>query len=289
MPLQKPLGRLTIRKTTDLNNQSTSKIIGLWSLETKPGSTLERLQKAYLTGIESLDAIETKAREHASSGRYTPEGAKQATLQTALSGAVPSLHRARQTIKNGKTEIEALRSKITPVQSDKTDLVAAMLRAEMRDWLRSRPQTERDAYITKNLDKLDPQMAQALVEVPIEMTGIAGTHRDLLIERAVQAQHGETIAEINALTRGIELAERAVEASRDEVRKETGVDQKTFDELAAPIEAKETAPWLRRKPGSDEVRVVDLERGVERLATADELARGIEANTLDEFNARKAA
>ena len=77
-----------------------------------------------------------------------------------------------------------------------------MLRAEMRDWLRSRPQTERDAYITKNLDKLDPQMAQALVEVPIEMTGIAGTHRDLLIERAVQAQHGETIAEINALTLG---------------------------------------------------------------------------------------
>jgi hypothetical protein len=36
-------------------------------------------------------------------------------------------------------------------------------------------------------------------------------------------------------------------------------------------------------------RVVDLDQGVERQPTADELAKGIEAETLDEFNARKAA
>jgi len=37
------------------------------------------------------------------------------------------------------------------------------------------------------------------------------------------------------------------------------------------------------------MRVVDLERGVEREPTPEELASGIEAATLDEFNARKAA
>jgi hypothetical protein len=41
------------------------------------------------------------------------------------------------------------------------------------------------------------------------------------------------------------------------------------DELAAPIEAKEPVVWLRRRPGSDEVRVVALKRGVERLPTPE--------------------
>ena len=287
MALQKPLGRMTIKKTVDLNNQSTSKIIGLWSLEAKPGSTLERLQNAYLTGIDSFDRIEARAREHSGSGRYTPDGAKQMTLQSALSEAVPSLHRSRQVIKSAKAEVAELRSKIKLQPADKTDMVSAMLRAEMRTWLRSKPQSERDAYLSKNLENLDPQMALAVMELPPEMSGVSSQQHNMLVDRAIEAQHGETLGEIEALEHGILLAERAVEASREEVRRETGVDPKTFDELALPFEAKEAAPWLRRK--GNEVRVVDLERGVERLATAEELTRGIEANSLEEFNARKVA
>ena len=41
-------------------------------------------------------------------------------------------------------------------------------------------------------------------------------------------------------------------------------------------------------PGRD-TKVVDLERGVEREATADKLATGIEAATLEEFVAKRDA
>jgi len=53
--------------------------------------------------------------------------------------------------------------------------------------------------------------------------------------------------------------------------------------MAAPIEANESVPWLRRG------RVVDLDRGVEREATAKELAEGIEAATPNEFNRKRSA
>ena len=59
--------------------------------------------------------------------------------------------------------------------------------------------------------------------------------------------------------------------------------------MAAPIETKQNVAWLRRRPGSDEVRVVDLEHGVERLPTPEELASGIQAESLDQYNALKAA
>jgi hypothetical protein len=227
-----------------------------------------------VTGIEAFDRVESKGGEHAASGRFTPDGVKQAILQSALGDAVPSLHRARQTVKLAKAEVAELRASVKPAGTDKTDLVSAMLRAEMRDWLRSKSQSERDAYLIKRIEKLDPQMALAVMQMPAEITGVSPLQRDALIERTMQAVHGQTIAQIQELERGIELAERSVEASRDEIRRETGVDPKTFNELAAPVEAKATAPWLRRRPGSNEIRVVDLDRGVERLPTEEELASG---------------
>jgi len=72
-------------------------------------------------------------------------------------------------------------------------------------------------------------------------------HRQQLIDRALAAQHGNKIAELKDLERAIESAESALETSRDEVRLEAGVfDPRKFDELAAPVEQKASASWLRK-------------------------------------------
>ena len=84
-----------------------------------------------------------------------------------------------------------------------------------------------------------------------------------------------------------------METGRDEVRLEVGVhDERKFNEMAAPIEAKHDAPWLRRgknSNGAEEIRVVDLDRGVERPATPEEIERGIEYRDYDHFMEGKAA
>jgi hypothetical protein len=60
---------------------------------------------------------------------------------------------------------------------------------------------------------------------------------------------------------------------------EAGVaDERKFNEMAAPIETKHDAPWLRSgkdETGAEIIRVVDLDRGVERPATPDEVERGV--------------
>ena len=84
-----------------------------------------------------------------------------------------------------------------------------------------------------------------------------------------------------------------METGRDEVRLEVGVhDERKFNEMAAPIEAKHDAPWLRRgknSSGAEEIRVVDLDQGVERPATPEEIERGIEYRDYDHFKEGKAA
>ena len=87
----------------------------------------------------------------------------------------------------------------------------------------------------------------AILEMPPELSGVPKSRHDLLTDRALNAQHGPEIAEITEMEEAIAAAESAVETGRDEVRLEVGVhDERKFNEMAAPIEAKHDAPWLKR-------------------------------------------
>ena len=77
-----------------------------------------------------------------------------------------------------------------------------------------------------------------------------------------------------------------MEAARDEIRLEVGIhDPAKFNALAAPIERKHDAPWLRRglQDGIEVIQVVDLEKGVERLATPEEIESGIYFKNYDAY------
>ena len=57
--------------------------------------------------------------------------------------------------------------------------------------------------------------------------------------------------------------------------------------MAGPIEAKHDAPWLRRRieemMGQEVMRVVDLDRGVERTATPEEMRAALTYRDYDHF------
>jgi hypothetical protein len=156
-----------------------------------------------------------------------------------------------------------------------------MLRAEMRDFLRSKPQAERDRYISEYADRLDPQMALAVMEMPAELSGISPVQRNALIERALEAQHGEALKEVQELERGIEIAERAVQLGREEVIKEADADPHQFNQLAAPYESRAGVAWLRKD--GDRIIAVDLDRGVGRQATREELETGVYFKDFEEY------
>src|SRR5450759_515990 len=142
-------------------------------------------------------------------------------------------------------------------------------------------------YFARYGDNLPTEIAQAVTELPAEYSGVPQSRHDLLTERALNAQYGDAIAEIKEIEQAIEAAESSVEAARDEVRIETGIhDVAKFNELAAPVEAKQDAPWLRRRKNSDgteEINVVDLDRKVERPATPEEIESGIEYSDYNAF------
>jgi hypothetical protein len=240
-----------------------------------------------------VDRIEERTRSSTASGQFTPQGVKDDALKFALSDLVPALHRARTTIKKAKSELAERKSKLRIDVPDKSDVAAAFRRMEIRTFLREMKPEDQSKYFATQADNLSNDVAMAILEMPAEFSGVPQSRHDLLTKSALNARHGPEIAELADLEEAIAAVESAVETGRDEVRLEAGaLDERNFNELAAPIEAKHDAPWLRRrkdKNGVEEVRVVDLDQGRERLPTREEIENGIEYRDYDHYMEGRAA
>jgi hypothetical protein len=290
-----PRGRQTIRKGGSLTgaNGPVSRPMKLWEFEPKPNTTLAKLEAAYMAGVEAVDRVEARARANATNGKFTPEGVKDDVLRFALNDIVPELHRARTTIKKAKAEVAERRSKLTLAQPDKSDAAGAILRMQIRQKIEGMKTSEQNRYFDSYGDNLPSEVAQAILEMPAEFSGVPASLRNQVLHRALEAQHGPEFAEIAEIEQGIEAAENWVEGSRNEVRLEAGVtDERKFNEMAAPMETKHDAPWLR--PGRDDsgaeiIRVVDLDRRVERPATPDEIDRGVFYTDYEHYKQGKVA
>jgi hypothetical protein len=284
MDTQTMKGRNFIRKNGSSLGATgqTSRMIKRWRFSPEPNTLLARLEAAYLSGLDAVDRIEARTATNTTSGKFTREGARDDVLNYALNGLIPDLHKARLTIKRAKAEVVQRKSKLKIEGPDPSDIAAAFRRMEIRTRLREMKGDEQREYFAKYGDNLPSEITAAVLELPPEYSGVMTPEHERMAQRALAARHGPEIAETAELEEALAIAEGTVELARDELRQEVGgIDKQKWDELAAPIEAKHAAPWLRRR--GTEVHVVDLERRVERKPTDEELATGIFANTHDEY------
>jgi hypothetical protein len=285
-------GRHTIRSSTASSTVGRkNRLIEPWILEAKAGTTAAKLERVYLDALTAVDKLGERKAAAMKSGKFTSEGLKDEVLKFGLSQLVPAFHRGRQVIAAAKRELAALRDKVKLAPVDKTDLVAALRRQEMRSYLRGLPSEERNRVLAR-ADNLDPETALAIVEMPAIYSGVLDVDRNQLVDRALQAQHGEDVPRIQELESAIATAEGAVEAGREEVALENGIfDPVKFNELAADFEKGKTGPWLQKQvqeDGVERVRVFKLIGngkfdGRWREPSAEDLSTGEYYPTYDEY------
>jgi hypothetical protein len=293
---QPPKGRRTIRRAGPVGIDPMkpaareNRVVRLWSFEAKSGSTMAKLQDSYLSALGAVDAVEDRKANAAKSGKFTEAGARDDALAFALNEAVPTFKRGRDAIAAAKREAAALREKIKLREPDKTDVAGALMRREIRDTLKAMRPEDRDKFISRNLSDMEPTVAEAILTAPAWLTDVSPTHRQLLMDKALQAQHGDAVAQVQQLERAIEYAASAVETGRDEVRLLTGsLDPVQFDSLAAPIEKKVAAPWLKKftEDGTEVVRTFQWDTtkksGVWAKATPEDLETGVFYATADDY------
>jgi hypothetical protein len=168
--LRIPHGRSTIRKGGSLTGMHgpVSRPIKLWPFDSKPNTTIARLEQAYISALDAVDQIEERQRSIAASGKFTVDGVKDDPLKFAMSSLIPDLHRARTTIKKAKAEVAERKSKLKVEGPDKSDVAGAFRRMEIRTFLREMKADDQTKYFAAHGNNLPAEVAMAILELPSE-------------------------------------------------------------------------------------------------------------------------
>src|SRR5262245_20100211 len=252
-----PKGRRTIRRVPSANREPRRS--SPWAFEPKENTTLAKLERVYLDALESVDAIEDRKKAAVDSKKFTDDGIVDYVLQFAASTLAPRLHRARLAVEAAKQEAQARREKLALKPADKTDAAGQMRRLWKLDKFNALPDQERNAYIARNIDTLDPELVQAFLELP-DYAKVLPSDLEQIRERALVAQHGEqALAEQREFEEGVAIAEDTIAAAREAVAHDAGGLEK-FNTFAAPYERAATAPWLRKimKDGVERIEVFKI-------------------------------
>src|SRR4029453_10416681 len=92
-------GRMTIRagSSEDKRNGRANTRVRAWDFNPKPGSTMAKLESAFLGALTAVDSVITRRDDATKSGKFTTDGVASDVLNFALSEAVPVLKRGRNT------------------------------------------------------------------------------------------------------------------------------------------------------------------------------------------------
>ena len=104
--------------------------IRMWTLESKPGSTVEYLERAYLGALSAVDLAENFGSQLASDARFTDQGRQDQFKNHVIHEAIPVFHRGRRTILRAKQELADMRSRLQLPKADATDQVPRPLGSE---------------------------------------------------------------------------------------------------------------------------------------------------------------
>src|SRR5262249_37056511 len=146
----RPQGRRTVRRTVpQVGGNPMAPVDGrpnrnirMWTLgDGEPDSTVEKLRHAYHGALGSVDGIEAHKAEIQKAGTA---GIADDVTRHVLSNSTPVFKRGRNAIDAAKREAKELHDKIRLQPPDKTDIVGALRRREIRENLKAMPPKERN-------------------------------------------------------------------------------------------------------------------------------------------------
>jgi hypothetical protein len=195
-------------------------------------------------------------------------------MQSKLRAAIRDLRDARAPIGELQTKLEAKRKAVAMPAFDRSDVVEFLARQELRAALRSMDRGQRALLLQ------DPTFADAMLEQPPSLSGLMASETflvDATKKERLGSLFGPQLAEIDELEKTVAEANAIADVARNDLKHHSQMDDRIFAEFAKPVEAKQAAPWLKRDKdaeGREVIRALDLEAGVARIATPDQIRDG---------------
>jgi hypothetical protein len=182
------------------------------------------------TATALIDQIAAK-RAEIDQDKNLSETGKAGKVSDYAQSLAPTLAKARGAVAGAKIAIARKREALTPKVKDRNDISAAMLRAEMRGYLRNMRPAEAIAFA--NSDAADETFFTAIFETPIALSNLSGIGRERLLQAYLDRFASTQLADIAEQSEAIELLETAVSAASGHFAKAAGVKLDKLDDFLA--------------------------------------------------------
>lgn len=221
---------------------------GRWKPDWSSRPDLRKLSGHFNKTLSFIEALPTQKRDLAKPGNLSAKGLSESVRRVAAEKIVPDLRRAAWEAEKTNNAIRNERTKLAVQTPDKTDIAGALLRQEIRTFLRGMDHGTRLAAVIG-----DAAFLEAAMEGPAALSGLTDELRTDLQDRLIDQAHGPAIAALNEAHEAIELVEAAIEAAANVVRAECEFSSDTaFDgwmkTSSAAVEREIAAETKREEP-----------------------------------------
>jgi hypothetical protein len=270
----------------------------LWPFQSSSSTTVKNLEDAFRASLGLTGRLADHKASLASSGRFTPQGVNDEAMKYVKREVLPSVAKGHLALDRAKQHVRDSWARLTPKALDKTDAVGFLKRESIRDHLRSLHPEQRNAYLIKFADQLDPEIMLAALETTdfpwqsAEQKFISADARQMLTKRLIVAEHGDAIESIEALEKVIEYVEPTVRGAGRALQSSLAMNELVWKQTLQEESRKSPPVWLKRD-GTGSVRVLfygpsdmpGLNKDVikTRAPTEADLANGVFYATVDEY------
>lgn len=165
-----------------------------------------RLSSSAKIAIGIAETVTTTAAEIGKDEKLSPVGRTDAVRKAAKEAAA-KLRDAEARAAAELADLRADHAKLTQMPNDKADLARAVLRMEIRQWLRAMPAGER--IVTLTGENADPAILDAALSGPPALAGLTPETVDTVRARYIEIVHP---GEAGNLSGGLEASEFATAA-----------------------------------------------------------------------------
>lgn len=166
-----------------------------------------------LTGF--IGATGTKRAELEKRGTLTHRGVRDELQDFADGAMIPELRRARERVNQARADLKLRRASLSKPKIDPADVAAAVLRQDMRAYVRSLEPLQRAATLLNS--KTDPAILAAVLEAPDVMSGLSLALRDDVARAYAAIAHPEGAKEIEATDEGLSMMETILSAAENDI------------------------------------------------------------------------
>ena len=195
-------------------------IEGRWSKSWPSTSSFGRLHSAMLETLRATDEFLAHSRSLQRGGKFSPQGLREELREYAAQKTIIPIHRAVMAAQKASDERRSTRASLVVAKADPADLSSALLRGEMRTWLRSLSSAEKMQFLTAS--DISEHLLLAAMEAPPAMIGLTPDMLKQVQQVAIEGKFETELNRLDEMQEAIELTDAAVGISIFELRERTG-------------------------------------------------------------------